>query len=94
MGRLNSYLTWREQILLTHPTIIYLPYSAPLPEINNWLAMTKLDCQWHISRYNVFDFQLGYDFFFREIKEASFFRLAWGGTVERSPPDQLGLFYL
>ena len=65
-----------------------------MPEINDWLKIVKIDCQWHVSRYNVFDFQLGYDFFFSQVKDASFFRLAWGGIVERKPPGQFGLFYL
>jgi hypothetical protein len=92
--KLNSYHHWREAILLTYPTIIYLPYDAPMPDISSWIKITHIDCQWHISRYNVFDFQLGYDFFFRQLKDASWFKLVWGGSVERRPPDQYSLFYL
>lgn len=93
-GRLNSYLLWRQQILITYPTIIALPHSAPMSDIADWIDETKIDCHWHLSRFNIFDFHMGYDFFFRQIRDASFFRLAWGGTVEtRDPPDQLDLFY-
>ena len=61
--------------------------------IAEWRVEFHMDYTWHVSRFNVFDFQLGYDFFFKQLRDVAMFRLAWGGTLENYPVVQFQLYY-
>ena len=89
----HHYFTWREEIILTHPHIIYLPNSAPLCDISKWSKELHIEYTWHLSRFNIFDFESGYDFFFKQLKDAATFKLTWGGELDTGPPLQFELFY-
>lgn len=90
----HHYFEWREETILVYPHIIILPAPAPINDIAAWFGSFEIDHQWNLSRFNVFDFQLAYDFFFRTRKDASVFKLAWGGRSESGETAQFSLFYL
>jgi len=77
---LEPYYHQKQILLLTYPLVLTLEYPNNVKEITEWVSDVHLDCRWHTFLWKEdLVFHLGYDYFFRQTKDAVFFKLTWGG---------------
>lgn len=91
---LEQYYLRKQELILVYPHVLTLDFVESIASIRDWVNDTHVDCLWHAFLYRNFNFDIGYDFFFREGPHAAMFKLAWGGRVEDDLPNMKVGFFL
>lgn len=83
---LESYYLLKQDLIHTYPHVLTLEEVSSIEEIRHWIEDFHFDYRCHIFLYRDLQFHMGYDFFFRERKAATIFKLTWGGITSIDLP--------